>query len=238
MKRILVLGGMHGNEQLGIELVRSLKNQPIPGVDAIIANPRAVKSNTRFTESDLNRSFGTEFQGTYESKRADYIRQVARQYSLVLDFHNTMTPNNNASFIGVWGNSELLSVSAKLGLLNCIEATYDCINKFCPNTISIEISQNDTLDSVEYWRRKLTQLLNDSERSGPEDVNLYQYLRRVTWGESEKVAAYKWRPFQAIPGDDARILGINQPAYPIFIGSRLTEYYATLLIKKELNNEI
>lgn len=56
--RILVLGGMHGNERLGIDLVQLLQIKPIAGVDALIANPRAVARNVRFTESDLNRSFG------------------------------------------------------------------------------------------------------------------------------------------------------------------------------------
>ena len=41
--RVLVLGGMHGNELLGVELVRSLQESPIVGVDVRIANQRAVE---------------------------------------------------------------------------------------------------------------------------------------------------------------------------------------------------
>lgn len=238
MNRVLVLGGMHGNESLGIGLVRSLVKYPLKGVDTMMANPRAVAAGARFTESDLNRSFGTGFKGTYETRRAAYIKKMASNYDVVLDFHNTMTTNNNASFIGSAATQQLIETSGVLGLKNCVVATYDCINKFCPNALSIEISLNDPLDNIAYWRDMLADFASNNKQTQPTKVAVYQYLRRVTWAEAECLAVAAWRPFQAIAVSDCKKLEIGQAAYPIFIGSRLTEYYATLLIKKELDNEI
>ena len=55
--KILVLGGMHGNEPLGPEVVKLFKAAPVAGVSAVLANPEAIAANRRFTEEDLNRSF-------------------------------------------------------------------------------------------------------------------------------------------------------------------------------------
>ncbi|MGI6103027.1 MAG: hypothetical protein ACOYBJ_00155 [Patescibacteria group bacterium] len=57
MKRILVVGGLHSNEPLGIKLVQHLINHPCPGVTALLGNPRAVQSNVRYIEEDVNRIF-------------------------------------------------------------------------------------------------------------------------------------------------------------------------------------
>jgi hypothetical protein len=230
MKQILVLGGMHGNEQLGIALVKLLEAKPIAGINTMIANPRAVTAVTRYTESDLNRSFGTLFPDTYETNRAEQIASLSRQYDVVLDFHNTLTPDNDSSFVGPQCDPRLFAVAADLRLTNCIEATYDCINKFCTNTLSIEISVGGALDDPIYWYVQLQSLMSGVRATVPA-VTRYRFLRRVTWQEAETLNTDDWRPFAAIDTSDQMALGVSQVVYPIFIGSTLTEYYATLLIK-------
>lgn len=230
MRRVLVIGGTHGNERLGIQLVSLLKKNPLPNIDAIIANPRAVAANTRYTESDLNRSFGDLFPGTYETRRAKYLRAVTGQYDVVLDLHNTMTPDNDSSFVGPDCDPRLFGAAATLGLTNCVEATYDCINKACTNTLSIEISRGGEMDNPLYWYKKLSTFIDERTTAGS-SVTKYRFLRRVTWKDAELLDACDWRPFQAVKSSDRKKLGINHEVYPIFIGSRLTEYYATLLTK-------
>ena len=55
--KILVIGGMHGNEMLGIDLVKSLQEDPLENIDSVLANEEAIKVNKRFVKQDLNRSF-------------------------------------------------------------------------------------------------------------------------------------------------------------------------------------
>lgn len=231
MRQILVLGGTHGNEMLGIQLVQLLKERPIKGVTAMIANPCAVEQNRRYIESDLNRSFGSLYLGTYETNRAAELRQIISNYDVVLDLHNTMTPDNDSSFVGPDCNNDLYDVSAQLGLLNCIEATYDCVNKFCPNTLSIEVSLNGKLDSAIYWYNKIA-LLASGRLSKKGEIERYRYYGRVTWDEAENIQT-TWRPFVRISQEDRLAIGVEAVVYPIFIGSRLTEYYATLITKQE-----
>jgi hypothetical protein len=225
------MGGMHGNEQLGIALVRLLKEQPILGVQTVIGNPRAVKAKKRFTESDLNRSFGGQ-KGTYETRRAQRLAKLAASFDVVLDFHNTLTPQNNAAFVGVGCKPTLFKLCKQFGLRNCVEATYDCINKYCLNTISIEISVNDTLDDASYWYQKVAALAEIGIAADKGDVAVFRFTRRVTWQEKEANEYKGWVPFQPLSIADQKEVGLEGTVVPIFIGSTLTEYYATLLRKE------
>lgn len=228
---ILVLGGMHGNEQLGIQLVALLKQSPLTGVDALIANPKAVIQSKRFIQTDLNRSFGVSGQSTYETNRADVLTKIASGYDVVLDFHNTQTPANNCAFVGVNCDPMLYTISGALGLVKCIEATYDCINKVCPNVISIEISSADTLDNATYWYEKIQKLLKfDQSRNIP--IETFKYKTRLTWEQKKQFDTSTWRPFEPLEKSVTDKLGLGGIIVPIFIGSKLTEYYATLLSKE------
>jgi hypothetical protein len=226
---ILVLGGTHGNELLGIRLVKLLKRRPIKGVKAVIANPRAVQAVTRFTESDLNRSFGEGYVGTYETKRAVGLKKLAAGYDAVLDFHNTQTPNNNCGFVGMGCDPRLYDVAKAVGFSMCVEATYDCVNKYCLNTISIEISVDDALDDPEIWYEKIAALSAERLPVPQRPLQLYRFSRRVSWEEKEALSLGNWQPFQRINADEARRLGVKKETVPIFIGSRFTSEYATLL---------
>lgn len=227
--KILVLGGTHGNELLGVRLVKLLKKNPIDGVDSIIANPRAVKAVSRFTESDLNRSFGNRFKDTYETRRAARLKKLAAGYDVVLDFHNTQTPNNNCGFVGVGCDSRLYDVAKAVGFSMCVEATYDCVNKYCLNTISIEISVGDALDDPQAWYQKIAALSTGQLPVPKHSLQLYRFSRRVSWEEKAILGLEGWRPFQSISAGEARSLGVKKQTVPIFIGSRFTNEYATLL---------
>src|SRR3990167_3969563 len=111
--KILVIGGMHGNEPLGIKLVKFINKNPINNVDCLLANKIAIKKNKRFIKYDLNRSFpGIKSSKLYEKMRADEILKLCNNYDFVLDFHNTYCPNNNCTFVGKNAKSGLCKLTS------------------------------------------------------------------------------------------------------------------------------
>ena len=83
--KILVIGGMHGNEMLGIDLVKSLQENPLENIDSVLANEEAIKINKRFVEQDLNRSFpGVKSSDIYEQQRPIELLKCARNMILRL----------------------------------------------------------------------------------------------------------------------------------------------------------
>lgn len=216
---------MHGNEPLGVDMVGLLRANPLPGIDSMLANPRAVKAGTRFIDEDLNRVFPGSRSGTYEQRRAGVIMRKALLYDLVLDFHNTQAGQPSCGFVGLQYDAKLLDIAANLGLQFVIEAGYDCVNKYVPNCLSIEICMRDS-DARQWYEklRTLPQMTSTKPR-------LYRYARRVTWEESKALRTAQWQPFEELPANDKAALGISSSACPIFIGSRLTPFFATLVEK-------
>lgn len=99
MMRILAIISTHGNELLGPNLLAYMlakRSELLENMEFIIANPRAYVKNVRYTESDLNRSYGLGLD-TYEGRRAKIIEERIRllKPELVLDFHTTTAEQPN-----------------------------------------------------------------------------------------------------------------------------------------------
>ncbi len=100
MKRVVIVGGTHGNELSGVYLYRlwqtppaSWKHYPFK-IETYLANPGAVKANRRYLDQDLNRSFlnsdlaNLELE-TYEAQRAKVLAREFQGAELLFDLHNT-----------------------------------------------------------------------------------------------------------------------------------------------------
>ena len=231
MTKILVIGGLHGNEPLGVALVASLLRSPISGVDAVYGNPDAIKKSVRFVEADLNRVFPGNSNGNLEGRRAVELMERVKGYDVVLDFHNTNASNNDCGFVGDDQYETLLSTAAILGLTNVVVADYDCINKYVPTCLSVETSLSSQNNSVDYWREKIVKLAQDSPTTVA-TPKLYRFARRVT-SEEQKKYDFTWKVFETISEADQKTLSLpHNTYYPIFVDDTYTPYnYAGLVVK-------
>ena len=107
VRRVAIVGGTHGNELLGVQLVGMLQQRPEetkrPSFESmcVLANPEAVRQNTRYVTVDLNRCFSTEALAaepgdSVEGRRAQELNAMmgpkasdAPQCDLCLDVHTT-----------------------------------------------------------------------------------------------------------------------------------------------------
>lgn len=225
--KVLVIGGMHGNETLGLKVVELFKRSPVNNVDGIFANEQAIKGNCRFVGTDLNRSFpGNAKIKEYEPKRAAQLLKLTKKYDVVLDFHNTYCPNNDCGFVGETANKQLCEVAWLLGLNKIIVANYDCINKFASNCLSVEVSLDSPLNKPELWYERIKQLSTLESFSTRPKIELYRFVYRMTLEDKEKFGLDKQKleAFQPMDGKLAKAMGLEVPAYPIFIGDSFTPY--------------
>lgn len=232
--KILVIGGMHGNETLGLEVVRLFKKSPVVDVDVVVANENAANANVRFTGKDLNRSFPGNSNAAYEDKRAQELLELAKQYDFVLDFHNTYCPNNDCGFAGQYGSKSLYDVSWFLGLDKVIVADYDCINKYATNCLSVEISMDSALNIADLWYKRITILSRLKSVNVDSKVIKYKFVYRMTTEDRDRydLPSKKLRAFESIDPIIAKSMGLKSPAYPIFIGDKFTPYnYGGLLYR-------
>ncbi len=233
--RILIIGGMHGNEPLGLEVVKLFSKKPVGGVDAVFANQQAIYINRRFVSDDLNRSFPGDISSRdYEPKRAAQLLGLTKNYDLVLDFHNTHCSNNSCGFLGETALKQLYDVSAWLGLNKVIVANYDCVNKYAPNCLSIEVSLDSEQNDAKYWYDQIVRLTTAVEIPAAVSLSIYAFIYRITLEDKKKfnLSTYRLEAFKPIPEELAVSLGVVHPAYPIFIADKYTPYnYGGLLNK-------
>ena len=233
--KILVVGGMHGNEPLGIELVKMFRRKQIKNVNAVFANEKAIEKNCRFVNQDLNRSFpGNTDSRVYEEKRASYLLNLCKKYDLVIDFHNTYCPNNDCTFVGESANKNLYNISAYFGLYKIIIADYKCINKYASNCISVEISLDSKMMNSKVWYERITKLSKIDVIPFSSGVKKYRFAYRMTIEDRNRLNLTKknLKAFKPIGKDLARSMGVESPAYPIFIRDKFTPYnYGGLLNK-------
>lgn len=231
--KILVIGGMHGNEPLGPAIMQAFTVKPIKNIDAVLANEPALRLNQRLTKQDLNRSFpGNKVSKLYEEKRAAELLEQCKLYDIVFDFHNTNCPDNDCSFLGETALPMLSNVSARLGLKRLIVADYDCINKFAPNCLSIEISISSNKMDVQYWYNALARLAQSDEVATDNKIEKYRFVYRMTLEDKEilRLDDMNLKAFQKIDDSLASAMGVGSPAFPIFIADDYTPYnYGGLL---------
>ncbi|MBW3166526.1 aspartoacylase [Ferrimonas balearica] len=103
--KVVVVGGTHGNELSGIQLLKNWQASPQqlarPGlsVSTLMGNPSAYRANRRYLDVDLNRQFlperlADDALANIEQSRAKVINaqigpKGASQTDLVIDLHNT-----------------------------------------------------------------------------------------------------------------------------------------------------
>lgn len=110
MKRVMIIGGTHGNEWGGIQLVKNWRSDPPAAwqdypfeLSLRLANPDAVRHNRRYLDQDLNRSFRAAdlsdlAQQSREMQRARSLLPDLQQADFLLDLHNT-TANMGCTII-------------------------------------------------------------------------------------------------------------------------------------------
>jgi len=88
-KTIAIIGGLHGDERVGVEVIKKLK-QSLDGVRkaGIIANKKALKKGIRFIDQDLNRTFPGRSNGNYEERIAKRLLKRIKNFDYVLDLHS------------------------------------------------------------------------------------------------------------------------------------------------------
>ena len=96
-KKILIIIATHGDEPIGISVVKNLKKIKLDKYfDCLVANPRALNKNMRFINFDLNRSYpGKKKSLLYEEKKAYKNFKIIKQYQYVIDIHEASQGINN-----------------------------------------------------------------------------------------------------------------------------------------------
>lgn len=150
--KIALVGGTHGNEPIGREVVsiieeedRDFQNE----VQCFFGNPRAISMQKRYVDCDLNRAFGKNgVRKGYEKQRAQELESEIRgSFDFCIDLHTTTT---NMGLTAILNNTHILTRKAcaylktqipDFKLIEEVRLDDDCthLNRLCPAGITIEV---------------------------------------------------------------------------------------------------
>ena len=153
MTKILAIISTHGNESLGPNLLAYMlakRSKLLENMEFIMANPRAYTKNVRYTESDLNRSYGLGLD-TYEGQRAKVIEERIRllKPELVLDFHTTTAEQPNILITADKNNEvvrRFINSSAVKDVL--VVKPLNDITTVAPNFVAYEVPNSHLNDDL------------------------------------------------------------------------------------------
>lgn len=88
-KKILLIVSTHGDEAIGIDAVKKLKDNGLNSFfDCLIANPAALRNNKRYIDKDLNRVYPGEKNSRFYEERIAYKNiRIAKKYRYIIDIH-------------------------------------------------------------------------------------------------------------------------------------------------------
>lgn len=169
--QLLYITAVHGNEYIPTLVLASM------GVEQVVANPVALAKGVRYTEKDLNASFGTGGK-TYEEERARELMEQLDTRASVIDFH-TFSCKSDPFAIVVDLNQ--LPLASSLGVKHVvymkhnIKGGHALINHH--SGVSVEVGQHNDPASF----NKTIEIVEQLEKNGikPGKVRVYEVYGRI-----------------------------------------------------------
>lgn len=122
---VTVMGGLHGNETVGIDVVEQLlaivrEKIKCGTVNIIIGNPAAAEAGKRFIDKDANRLWGGKLVNIPEQDRVEELKPFLAQSDLMLDLHSTIKPVDEPFLVVPSFDHELIGTIPTLGIRKII----------------------------------------------------------------------------------------------------------------------
>ena len=226
-KNILLIGGTHGNEFTGIKLIKHIQGKPIPGIQPILANEKAVSKKVRFIETDLNRSSGKTKPETYEEKLSKVLQSKIMKADFVIEFHNTTAKNNTCAIVTSRPNSLHFSLAQHFGITKILimPPGGSLSGLRSQRFFSLEISNTDfQFTDIKYLASKLAGVFKIKPVKSKQ-VKIYQYANiSITKDVIKKIGITlsRLKNFKRFSSKEVELLDLprSQKFYPIFIGEK------------------
>jgi hypothetical protein len=234
MSHILIIGGTHGGEPTGVDLVAHLQEQPISGVATLIAHPLAVAAEKRFLQTDLNRSAHVETPLSLEEQLAHELQDTIAMYDLVIDFHNTTAQDTTCLITNEYPGPLMYRLARALSILKIviIPGTKNLIS-YAKQGVGVEIARNNMLRySIATLHQSLQRFVATEDTDGTEKpVQVYQYVDVVpTIPGVSKIPVHNFEPLTT---SAKKALGVdNSELYPIFYGEKEYPDISCMLVRK------
>lgn len=224
--KYLIVGGTHGNEYTGIELVKYLRQNPIENMKPLIANIDASELNLRFVETNLQNAFGVQHPISLEEIRALEISPILAKSDFIIDFHNTIDQNMTCGIVTTNPNDFHFSICTHLNISKIVQFPpgNTLIGQYPDKSISIEISNSDThIYSTETIYQNLKKISGNKQIQASYEITQYKFVRQLpkpVFDRLFKDLGYLYN-FTELTQKQKEVLSLptDRKFYPVFRGA-------------------
>lgn len=198
---VLINACTHGHETVGLDVIDRLKDISLDRGNVLfsVANERAREAKKAFLETDLNRVFPGDREGTYEEQLAAAFTPAIRASDVVVDIHSTKTlkcPSERMLIVTKWDKETQHLVEA-IGAPRVLIMELNSTNALVSQArigIAFEYGPNDaeTADAIAHAIRDILRALSMISR---EDVS------KRTMQTSPSSVYHVYDTFPKKPGD-------------------------------------
>jgi len=158
--RVAIVGGLHGDEPAGEEIVRRLADRLADPEETagdgtirlIIANEPALEAGVRYTDTDLNRAFpGDVDSDEYERALAPEILEAVDEMDAVLAIHTSHSVPPPFAIYSTLTDSVRRTVTA-MGVDYVLDAgglRGTTLDSVAPHAVSVEVGRQGSDEAVE-----------------------------------------------------------------------------------------
>lgn len=171
MNNIKFVTAVHGNEIMPTLALASI------GEPQIVANPRAIARGVRFTEKDMNASFGTGGH-LYEEKRARELDDTLDEDILVLDFHSFSIASDPFAIVV---DLAMIPLASSLGVKHIVYMKHNIKGGHAlidhHKGVSVEVGEHSDPKSFDMTLQIVKKLKKDGIK--PAKVKVYEVYGRI-----------------------------------------------------------
>lgn len=236
-ERVLIIGGLHGDEPTGVAVARYFQLHPHVGITSIVGHEEAIRQNIRYIETDLNRSFQPRVIVSLEEKIAADLKKTMQAMDMIIDIHNTRGDSTTCAITTMKPNALQFSLAKYFGFekLVVMPPSGSLIAEHAEKAISLEIALNDRkFFSVESLIGKIKRL--DSSVAEGKRVEVYMYIRSIPTSTLQRVGIQPQdiANFVALTMEQKNALGLDRKNIycPIFAKSRFSTENGFDLVEK------
>lgn len=241
MKKILFVVCTHGDELAGHKLFQDYPYGETDKVSwkVIIGNPEAVALNTRYIETDLNRSFNVQIPKTYEEKRAQLLKTYFQKFDEIYDIHTTQSIHPSSWDDCIFVNTTTPEILRACSYLSARHIIWDSDNEYSKryltyhHPLSLTLEYQKTYDVYNDYERILVDFENiiHQERPKEKEKVLYEASRGVTQHEQLK-HQLEFEDFKSLKAIEKKQLGLTEGEIyvPVFVNAKEVDpnYYCFL----------
>jgi len=229
---LLIVTGVHGNEQLPIKVVKKC----FPSIKYLVANPKAVQKKVRYIETDLNRSFPGKENGSLEEKCAQKLLPVLKKYDCILDLHTSTCPTPPFTIITKYDQKHvdlaLRTGVKRIVLMNKDFASGRALIDHVSLGVSLEAGPDKDVRTEQIIKQALINVLNKKKS---ESVSFYQIVGILRKTNKYESLTKKLQPFKLVRQGEYitnQKRKVDRDFYPVLPRSKSYQNFLCLMAKR------